>query len=152
MRSDLDWTVGVEDEESTTATKNGEQSQKEAKLVDIAYNAFLITTNPKPKEMEIRVRNHEKADQENPKSKTTYFDMVSKTPEYDKAARVYKLNFKGRASMASTNNFQIVDPLNEQEVLLQMGKIGKKEYILDFTFPFSPLTAFSVGLSSLTRS
>jgi tubby-related protein 1 len=35
------------------------------------------------------------------------------------------------------------------EVLYQFGKTGENSYIVDFKFPFSPIQAFAIALSSI---
>ena len=67
------------------------------------------------------------------------------------------LNFKGRVTVASVKNFQLVAaaenhqnvPLAEQEkVILQFGKIGKDIFTMDYRYPLSAFQAFALCLSS----
>ncbi|XP_054396873.2 tubby-related protein 2 isoform X5 [Pongo abelii] len=73
--------------------------------------------------------------------------LHNKTPSWDKENGVYTLNFHGRVTRASVKNFQIVDPKNEEHLVLQFGRVGPDTFTMDFCFPFSPLQAFSVCLS-----
>eukprot|EP00245_Coleochaete_scutata_P010774 TRINITY_DN3882_c0_g1_i3.p1 TRINITY_DN3882_c0_g1~~TRINITY_DN3882_c0_g1_i3.p1 ORF type:complete len:126 (-),score=14.34 TRINITY_DN3882_c0_g1_i3:587-964(-) len=72
------------------------------------------------------------------------------------------LNFKGRVTVASVKNFQLVavtDPLpadkgatssgsDHDKVLLQFGKIGKDQFTMDYRYPLSAFQAFAICLSS----
>lgn len=86
------------------------------------------------------------------------------------------VDFKARASVASTKNFQLVksppleehmkqtyyknegaglDPnhdVNAQPVLLQMGKVGKNCFNMDYQFPFSMFQAFAVCVARFDTS
>lgn len=65
------------------------------------------------------------------------------------------LNFHGRVTLPSTKNLQIIEGSNNEresataEVLLQFGKSNADEFIVDFQYPFCPLQAFAICLSSL---
>ncbi|XP_063658119.1 tubby-related protein 2 isoform X2 [Pan troglodytes] len=85
--------------------------------------------------------------------------LHNKTPSWDKENGVYTLNFHGRVTRASVKNFQIVDPKHrelletslagpEEHLVLQFGRVGPDTFTMDFCFPFSPLQAFSICLSS----
>ena len=68
--------------------------------------------------------------------------------------------------MASVKNFQLVDPEEQNTVLLQViftfdnhlhsheiffvqfGRVGKDDFTMDMQWPFTPLQAFAVTLSS----
>ena len=61
----------------------------------------------------------------------------------------YVLNFKGRVSVASVKNFQLVDPTNPASpVYMQFGRVGADEFTCDFQHPVSALQAFAIALSS----
>ena len=58
--------------------------------------------------------------------------------------------------MPSSKNLQIIDGNiyelregNSAEIYLQFGKVKNEEYIVDFQYPFCPLQAFAMCLSSL---
>lgn len=64
----------------------------------------------------------------------------------------YTLNFNGRVNEKSSRNFQIIDTTEQglnRSIKLQCGKINENKFMLDFQFPFTPLQAFAVALSSL---
>lgn len=67
----------------------------------------------------------------------------------------YSLDFKGRGKVASVKNFQLVavsesrDMLRRQgEPVLQFCKVSANRFHLDFAPPFSPLSAFSLAVST----
>jgi tubby-related protein 1 len=58
------------------------------------------------------------------------------------------LDFKGRVKRISIKNFQIV---KDDDIILQFGRSGDDIFIMDFKFPFTPLQAFAVCLSSIDK-
>ena len=86
--------------------------------------------------------------------------LINKVPAWDDRHQCWALDFKGRATRASIHNFQLISATNSvlsregaadpaaESVILQLGKVGKGVYILDFCAPLSPLQAFSICLSS----
>ena len=62
--------------------------------------------------------------------------------------RAYVLNFNGRVTMASVKNFQLVDPDEQNTVVLQFGRVGKDDFTMDLQWPMSPFQAFAITLSS----
>ncbi|KAH7352130.1 hypothetical protein KP509_19G031400 [Ceratopteris richardii] len=77
--------------------------------------------------------------------------MKSKVPQWNKELRSYCLNFHGRATHASIKNFQLVTEFNDEHILLQLGKVGKNMFTLDYSYPLSALQAFSIAISTLDR-
>lgn len=83
--------------------------------------------------------------------------LKNKAPRWHEQLQCWCLNFKGRVSVASVKNFQLVaavDPWHnisdaEQErVILQFGKIGKDIFTVDYRYPLSAFQAFAICLSS----
>lgn len=61
---------------------------------------------------------------------------------------IYSLNFRGRATVASVKNCQlIVDGARGAPPALQLGKVGHDRYNLDYSSPFTPLLAFAFAAS-----
>ena len=63
------------------------------------------------------------------------------------AVQCWCLNFRGRVTVPSVKNFQLIDggtPGNnaDKPVLLQFGKIGRDLFTMDYRYP---LTAYQVG-------
>ncbi|KAL6551889.1 hypothetical protein OROGR_008043 [Orobanche gracilis] len=85
--------------------------------------------------------------------------LKNKSPRWHEQLQCWCLNFKGRVTVASVKNFQLVAavdepwvvdvPTGEQEkVMLQFGKIGKDIFTMDYRYPLSAFQAFGICLSS----
>ncbi|KAL7223911.1 hypothetical protein ACSBR1_025387 [Camellia fascicularis] len=83
--------------------------------------------------------------------------LKNKAPRWHEQLQCWCLNFKGRVTVASVKNFQLVAavdqsdnvPTPEQEkVILQFGKIGKDIFTMDYRYPLSAFQAFAICLSS----
>ncbi|PSS30831.1 Tubby-like F-box protein [Actinidia chinensis var. chinensis] len=83
--------------------------------------------------------------------------LKNKAPRWHEQLQCWCLNFKGRVTVASVKNFQLVAsidtshnvPVADQEkVILQFGKIGKDIFTMDYRYPLSAFQAFSICLSS----
>lgn len=83
--------------------------------------------------------------------------LKNKAPRWHEQLQCWCLNFKGRVTVASVKNFQLVAatepyhniPVEEQEkVILQFGKIGKDIFTVDYRYPLSAFQAFAICLSS----
>ncbi|KAL3514662.1 hypothetical protein ACH5RR_027379 [Cinchona calisaya] len=83
--------------------------------------------------------------------------LRNKAPRWHEQLQCWCLNFKGRVTVASVKNFQLVAainpseaiPIEEQEkVILQFGKIGKDIFTMDYRYPLSAFQAFAICLSS----
>ncbi|CAI9777705.1 unnamed protein product [Fraxinus pennsylvanica] len=83
--------------------------------------------------------------------------LKNKAPRWHEQLQCWCLNFKGRVTVASVKNFQLVaavDPsLNisaaeQEKVILQFGKIGKDIFTMDYRYPLTAFQAFSICLSS----
>lgn len=83
--------------------------------------------------------------------------LRNKSPRWHEQLQCWCLNFKGRVTVASVKNFQLMAavgasqnvPVAEQEkVILQFGKIGKDIFTMDYCYPLSAFQAFAICLSS----
>ncbi|XAR61749.1 hypothetical protein NMG60_11016256 [Bertholletia excelsa] len=83
--------------------------------------------------------------------------LKNKAPRWHEQLQCWCLNFKGRVTVASVKNFQLVAavdsgqnvPASEQEkVILQFGKIGKDTFTMDYRYPLSAFQAFAICLTS----
>ena len=76
----------------------------------------------------------------------------NKEPRWNEKLKSYALNFGGRVKEASIKNFILVRSEKtekpDQSNALVFGKINKDKFDLEFTYPFSPLQAFGIVLSS----
>ncbi|CAL0311494.1 unnamed protein product [Lupinus luteus] len=83
--------------------------------------------------------------------------LKNKAPRWHEQLQCWCLNFKGRVTVASVKNFQLVaaiDPAHnvsaaeQEKVILQFGKIGKDIFTMDYRYPLSAFQAFAICLSS----
>ena len=83
--------------------------------------------------------------------------LRNKEPRWHEQLQCWCLNFRGRVTVASVKNFQLVAsvdpslniPAAEQEkVILQFGKIGKDIFTMDYRYPLSAFQAFAICLTS----
>lgn len=83
--------------------------------------------------------------------------LRNKAPRWHEQLQCWCLNFRGRVTVASVKNFQLVAsvdpslnvPAAEQEkVILQFGKIGKDIFTMDYRYPLSAFQAFAICLTS----
>jgi tubby-related protein 1 len=73
--------------------------------------------------------------------------LENKPPSWNNDVKASVLNFNGRVTMASVKNFQLCTHDNEKQIM-QFGRVGDNEFILDVRWPMSLLQAFSIALSS----
>jgi tubby-related protein 1 len=59
------------------------------------------------------------------------------------------LDFNKRVKKLSVKNFQIVDDIDK--VVLQFGRTSENEFVMDFSYPLTPIQAFGICLTSLDR-
>ncbi|KAA3475661.1 tubby-like F-box protein 5 [Gossypium australe] len=83
--------------------------------------------------------------------------LKNKAPRWHEQLQCWCLNFKGRVTVASVKNFQLVAavepshnvlPEEQEKVILQFGKIGKDIFTMDYRYPLSAFQAFAICLSS----
>lgn len=83
--------------------------------------------------------------------------LKNKSPRWHEQLQCWCLNFKGRVTVASVKNFQLVAAIessaepaqsDQDKVLLQFGKIGKDTFTMDYRYPLSAFQAFAICLSS----
>lgn len=61
-------------------------------------------------------------------------------------------NILGRVKVSSSNNIQLVNESEPDEILFQLGKLKTKCYSCDFRYPFCALSAFGMALTCLSRT
>lgn len=83
--------------------------------------------------------------------------LKNKSPRWHEQLQCWCLNFRGRVTMASVKNFQLVaavkpscsiSPVEQEKVILQFGKIGKDIFTMDYKYPLSAFQAFAICLTS----
>ncbi|KAF3332792.1 Tubby-like F-box protein 5 [Carex littledalei] len=86
--------------------------------------------------------------------------LKNKAPRWHEQLQCWCLNFRGRVTVASVKNFQLVaapgaadlptqvPPAELEKVILQFGKIGKDIFTMDYRYPLSAFQAFAICLTS----
>ena len=119
---------------------------------DLEYNNKVIGRS-KPKDINLNLNVCKRSKHEDADAQFKHKHLNTKKPTFDTKTKTYKLDFKGRAKLPSTNNLQIIDEANDPaEILLQLGKMKSKHYSLDFSYPFCAFTAFGLAISCLSRN
>lgn len=75
--------------------------------------------------------------------------LRNKAPKWNAKRRSWTLDFHGRVKTSSVKNFQLINPKEEDRVILQHGKVGFDDFTMDMQWPMSPVAAFAICLSSL---
>ncbi|KAM5564915.1 tubby-like F-box protein 5 [Rosa sericea] len=82
--------------------------------------------------------------------------LKNKAPRWHEQLQCWCLNFRGRVTVASVKNFQLVaaaepsqnvSAAEQEKVILQFGKIGKDIFTMDYRYPLSTFQAFAICLS-----
>ncbi|GMH17109.1 hypothetical protein Nepgr_018950 [Nepenthes gracilis] len=90
--------------------------------------------------------------------------LRNKAPRWHEQLQCWCLNFRGRVTVASVKNFQLIaatqpasgapmapqplQPTDHDKVILQFGKVGKDMFTMDYRYPLSAFQAFAICLSS----
>ncbi|XP_060205299.1 tubby-like protein 8 isoform X2 [Lycium barbarum] len=80
--------------------------------------------------------------------------LFSKIPHYNKVSRQNELDFRdrGRAGLriqSSVKNFQLTMERNGRQTILQLGRVGKAKYVMDYRYPLTGYQAFCICLASI---
>ncbi|XP_061337147.1 tubby-like F-box protein 8 [Gastrolobium bilobum] len=91
------------------------------------------------------------------------FVLKNKPPRWHEQLQCWCLNFRGRVTVASVKNFQLIAatqpaagaptpsqpaPPEHDKIILQFGKVGKDMFTMDYRYPLSAFQAFAICLSS----
>ncbi|XP_022748558.1 tubby-like F-box protein 8 [Durio zibethinus] len=89
--------------------------------------------------------------------------LKNKAPRWHEQLQCWCLNFRGRVTVASVKNFQLIaatqpaagaptpsqpSPPDVDKIILQFGKVGKDLFTMDYRYPLSAFQAFAICLSS----
>ncbi|KAF3971765.1 hypothetical protein ACB098_07G056400 [Castanea mollissima] len=89
--------------------------------------------------------------------------LKNKPPRWHEQLQCWCLNFRGRVTVASVKNFQLIAatqpaagaptpsqpaPQEHDKIILQFGKVGKDMFTMDYRYPLSAFQAFAICLSS----
>jgi len=83
----------------------------------------------------------------------------TKQPVWNEELQAWTLNFDGRVKMASKKNFllevedkfHLVNEFGEDTEQLRFGKVRKNVYSLDYKYPFCPINALGVAISTFAK-
>ncbi|KAK9281677.1 hypothetical protein L1049_004581 [Liquidambar formosana] len=79
--------------------------------------------------------------------------LFSRIPNYNNISKQYELDFRdrGRAGLrikSSVKNFQLIME-NGRQTILQLGRVGKSKYVMDYRYPLTGYQAFCICLASI---
>ncbi|KQK06049.1 tubby-like F-box protein 8 [Brachypodium distachyon] len=90
--------------------------------------------------------------------------LRNKVPRWHEQLQCWCLNFRGRVTIASVKNFQLIAaplqppagaptpsqpaPPEQDKIILQFGKVSKDMFTMDYRYPLSAFQAFAICLSS----
>lgn len=93
--------------------------------------------------------------------------LKNKAPRWHEQLQCWCLNFRGRVTVASVKNFQLIastqppvagastttssqptTQTDHDKIILQFGKVGKDMFTMDYRYPLSAFQAFAICLSS----
>ncbi|KAG6526375.1 tubby-like F-box protein 8 [Zingiber officinale] len=101
---------------------------------------------------------------ENIETKERPLVLCNKPPRWHEQLQCWCLNFRGRVTVASVKNFQLIaatqpsaaatttsqpaPPTEHDKIILQFGKVAKDMFTMDYRYPLSAFQAFAICLSS----
>ncbi|RDX76600.1 Tubby-like F-box protein 8, partial [Mucuna pruriens] len=91
--------------------------------------------------------------------------LKNKAPRWHEQLQCWCLNFRGRVTVASVKNFQLIAAMppppagaptpssqptqsDHDKIILQFGKVGKDIFTMDYRYPLSAFQAFAICLTS----
>ncbi|PKU61389.1 tubby-like F-box protein 14 [Dendrobium catenatum] len=89
--------------------------------------------------------------------------LRNKAPRWHEQLQCWCLNFRGRVTVASVKNFQLIAtnqpaagaptpsqpvPLDHDKIILQFGKVAKDMFTMDYRYPLSAFQSFAICMSS----
>ena len=77
--------------------------------------------------------------------------LVNNPPFYDKKTNIYKLQMSERVKLSSVVNFQLINELSSNYIVLQYGRLDKDSFTCDFSYPLNALQAFSIVLTRMHK-
>ncbi|KAK9066328.1 hypothetical protein SSX86_013649 [Deinandra increscens subsp. villosa] len=113
-----------------------------------------------PKHQSMQLKNTAQAQHINglPKDWEERMDRVhqlfSKVPHYNNISKQYELDFRNRGKaglkiQSSVKNFQLTMEKDGRQTLLQLGRVAKSKYLMDYRYPLTGYQAFCICLASI---
>ncbi|KAF6155007.1 hypothetical protein GIB67_035754 [Kingdonia uniflora] len=80
--------------------------------------------------------------------------LLSRVPHYNNFLKRYELDFRdrGRTGLrirSSVKNFQLTIEENGRQPIVQLGRVGKSKYVMDYRYPLTGYQAFCICLASI---
>ncbi|XP_057966884.1 tubby-like protein 8 [Malania oleifera] len=79
--------------------------------------------------------------------------LFSRVPSYNRVSKQYELDFRDRGRglkvKRSVKNFQMTLEENGRQTILQLGRVGKSKYVMDYRHPLTGYQAFCLCLASI---
>ncbi|KAI4355862.1 hypothetical protein L6164_004593 [Bauhinia variegata] len=80
--------------------------------------------------------------------------LFTRVPLYNKISKQYELDFRdrGRAGLRnqrSIKNFQLTLEENGRQTILQLGRVAKSKFVMDYRYPLTGYQAFCICLASI---
>ena len=78
--------------------------------------------------------------------------LYNKKPKWDATHGGHVLNFHGRVTESSVKNFQLcLSETDEDNIVLQFGRVGNHRFSMDVKYPLSIFQAFSMCIACMDR-
>ena len=130
------------------------------KYFDLDFEQKKILAKPSPQDIQIEIilnddltttmNNNNNNNNLFEKKLNKRFRIQTKKPYWDASTKKYKLDFKGRATRASSNNFQLID-CESNSLVYQCAKWKSNLYNIDFKYPINAFQAFGIAISCLSK-
>ncbi|KAF8400469.1 hypothetical protein HHK36_013767 [Tetracentron sinense] len=80
--------------------------------------------------------------------------LFSRVPHYNNITKRYELDFRerGRTGLriqSSVKNFQLTMEENGRQTILQLGRVGKTKFVMEYRYPLTGYQAFCICLASI---
>ncbi|WOH09972.1 hypothetical protein DCAR_0729433 [Daucus carota subsp. sativus] len=81
--------------------------------------------------------------------------LFSRIPHYNSNSKQYELDFRERRGKnglkikSSVKNFQLTLEKYGRQAILQLGRVGKSTYVMDYRYPMTGYQAFCICLASI---
>ncbi|KAL7191553.1 hypothetical protein ACSBR2_023601 [Camellia fascicularis] len=147
---------------------NSQSKQSKPPLAVVSFVPTITTWTGSYRSMRVWVPKHQSMQLKNttqiqhisglPKNWEGKMDKVhqlfSRIPHYNNISKQYELDFRDRTRaglrvQSSVKNFQLILEKNGRQTILQLGRVGKSKYVMDYRYPLTAYQAFCISLASI---
>ncbi|CAL5373233.1 unnamed protein product [Camellia sinensis] len=147
---------------------NSQSKQSKPPLAVVSFVPTITTWTGSYRSMRVWVPKHQSMQLKNttqiqhisglPKDWEGKMDKVhqlfSRIPHYNNISKQYELDFRDRTRaglrvQSSVKNFQLILEKNGRQTILQLGRVGKSKYVMDYRYPLTAYQAFCISLASI---